>query len=207
MDNPSVIERVAGRAVVLRGADIDTDRIMPARFLKAISFEGLQRHLFHDDREAATAKGLTHPLDEPGAAGARILICNTNFGCGSSREHAPQAVSRWGFKLVLAESFAEIFAGNALAIGLVCATASIADVRAAMAAVEDEAGVALTVDLRAQTARFDGQPAWPITLPPSARQAWLSGAWDQTGLLLADYGEVERVEARLPYFRTTSRNA
>jgi 3-isopropylmalate/(R)-2-methylmalate dehydratase small subunit len=207
MTASSVIERVTGRAVVLRGADIDTDRIMPARFLKAVSFEGLERYVFVDDRAAAAARGLTHPLDVPSAVGAQIVVCNTNFGSGSSREHAPQALLRWGFRVILAESFAEIFAGNSLAIGLVCVTVSAKDVSALMESVEQDPGTSLTVDLRAQTASLAGRPSCPITLPAASRQAWLSGEWDVTASLLADYLEVERVEARLPYLRTTSRNA
>ena len=207
MTASSVIERVTGRAVVLRGADIDTDRIMPARFLKAVSFEGLEQHVFEDDRAADKVRGTTHPLDAPTAAGARILIVNTNFGCGSSREHAPQALFRRGFHAVIGESFSDIFAGNALAIGLVCVSASSEAIAALMTAVEQDPGASLTIDLRAETAGIDGQRHWPITLPDSARQALLSGEWDATGLLLADYFEVERVEARLPYLRTTSRNA
>ena len=209
MTAPSVIERVTGRAVVLRGADIDTDRIMPARFLKAVSFEGLERHLFEDDRAADTA----HPLDRPTAAGATILIVNTNFGCGSSREHAPQALRRWGFRAIIGESFSDIFAGNALAIGLVCVSASREAIAAVMEAVEHDSNATVTVDVRAETASVAAlrtRPRyveWPITLPSAAKQALLSGEWDATGLLLADYFEVERVEARLPYLRTTSRNA
>jgi len=203
----SVIAHVTGRAVVLRGADIDTDRIMPARFLKAVSFEGLEQHLFEDDRAAAAAAGQAHPLDAPGAAGAKVLVCNTNFGSGSSREHAPQALLRWGFGAVIAESFAEIFAGNALAIGLVCVTASADNVAAIMDGIEQDPAMTVTIDIRNETARLAGHPELPVTLPATARHAWLTGEWDATGLLLADYAEVERVEARLPYLRTTSRNA
>lgn len=207
MTMPSVIEQVTGRGVCVRGADIDTDRIMPARFLKAVSFEGLEQHLFADDRIAAAATGIAHPLDRPGAAGARVLLANANFGCGSSREHAPQALFRWGFRAIIAESFAEIFAGNSLAIGLVCATASAETVSALMAGVDEAPDSSLTVDLRSQTVDLAGQPAGSITLPATSRRAFLSGEWDATGWLLADYFEVERVEARLPYLRTTSRNA
>ena len=213
MTEPSTIERVTGRAVVLRGADIDTDRIIPARFLKSVSFEGLERAVFADDRAADKARGVTHPLDAPAAAGARVLLVSTNFGCGSSREHAPQALFRWGFRAILGESFGDIFAGNALAIGLVCASAPGDAIAAMMSAVDQDPGTTLTIDVRAETAGPEGsdaktgRPRWPIALPASAKQALLSGEWDVTGLLLADYFEVERVEARLPYLRTTSRNA
>ncbi|NQW05106.1 MAG: 3-isopropylmalate dehydratase small subunit [Acidobacteria bacterium] len=204
MSEDSVVERVAGRVVVLRGADVDTDRIMPARFLKAVTFEGLEQHLFADDRAANRARGDVHPLDEAAAGGAKILLVNSNFGCGSSREHAPQALFRWGFRAIVAESFAEIFAGNSLTIGLVCVTVP-ADV---MATLMQDAGVkVLTIDLRAQTLAVPGVALWPITLPEASRMAWLSGEWDATALLLADYDEVAKVDARLPYLRTTSRNA
>ena len=202
MSADSVIERIEGPTLALRGSDVDTDRIMPARFLKAVTFDGLERHLFSDDRAAARARGEVHPLDAPTAADAVILLANSNFGCGSSREHAPQALYRWGFRAVVAESFAEIFAGNARTIGLPCVTASPEAVASLMAV----AGGAVTIDLRAGRIASGGA-SWPIVLPETDRQAWLSGEWDATGLLLADYAEVERVEARLPYLRTTSRNA
>jgi 3-isopropylmalate/(R)-2-methylmalate dehydratase small subunit len=200
---PSAVTHITGRALVLRGADIDTDRIMPARYLKAVTFEGLERHLFADDRIAANG---AHPFDAPTAAGASVLIANTNFGCGSSREHAPQALYRWGVRVVLAESFGEIFAGNSLAIGLVCATASAEAVAALMARVDEDPATGIHVDIAASVVS-DGDTTWPISLPASSRHAWLSGEWDATGLLLANYAEVERVDGRLPYLRTTSRNA
>jgi 3-isopropylmalate/(R)-2-methylmalate dehydratase small subunit len=207
VSGPSIIEQVTGRAVVLRGADIDTDRIMPARFLKAISFEGLERHLFEDDRAAERARGAVHPLDRPAASGARVLLVNSNFGCGSSREHAPQGLCRFGFRAVVGESFSEIFAGNALAIGLVCMTASTEAIAALMTGLDQNPAATLAIDVRAETVAIEGDKAWPAALPAPAKQALLSGEWDATGLLLADYFEVERVEAGLPYLRTTSRNA
>ena len=212
MSGPSIIEQVTGRAVVLRGADIDTDRIMPARFLKAISFDGLERHVFEDDRAADRTRGATHPLDASTAAGARVLLVNSNFGCGSSREHAPQGLYRWGFRAVVAESFSEIFAGNALAIGLVCVSAPSEAVAELMAVVDQNPDASVTVDVREETVAIPAsstRPSYsaPATLPAPSKQALLSGEWDATGLLLADYFEVERVEARLPYLRTTSRNA
>jgi 3-isopropylmalate/(R)-2-methylmalate dehydratase small subunit len=205
--NTSAITRLDGRAVVLRGSDIDTDRIMPARFLRAITFTGIETHLFADDRAAARSAGGVHPLDAPGAAGATILFTQANFGCGSSREHAPQALLRWGFRAVVAESFSPIFAGNALTIGLVCVSVSEHTMSALMPIAEQAPGVAFTVDLVARAMTLADGRTWDIALPESQRQAWLSGQWDATSLLLADYGEVERVEARLPYLRTTSRKA
>jgi 3-isopropylmalate/(R)-2-methylmalate dehydratase small subunit len=203
----SVVSQVTGRAVVLRGADIDTDRIMPARFLKAITFEGIERHLFADDRAALKAESVVHPLDAPDATGASVLLVQSNFGCGSSREHAPQALLRWGFRVVVAESFSPIFAGNALAIGLVCVSVSPDVMQTLMAASESASGTEYVVDLDARTIRMGRDGTWPIALPEAQRQAWLSGEWDATGLLLANYEDVERVDARLPYLRTTDRNA
>ncbi len=217
--NTSAITRIDGRAVVLRGSDIDTDRIMPARFLRAITFSGIEAHLFADDRAAARAAGTSHPLDVPGAAGATILLTQANFGCGSSREHAPQALLRWGFRAVVAESFSPIFAGNALTIGLVCVTASPQVIAELMRIAEATPDATFSVDLEclrltcrskwSPGALAPGTDTWAeaLVLPESQRQAWLTGQWDATGLLLADYADVDRVEARLPYLRTTSRNA
>jgi 3-isopropylmalate/(R)-2-methylmalate dehydratase small subunit len=130
------IQIVEGRALPIRGVDMDTDRIMPARFLKSITFEGLEQHVFEDDRRAATRSGQVHPFDDPTFQGASILLANRNFGSGSSREHAPQGLNRWGIRAVVAESFAEIFFGNSLMIGLACVTASARDVEALMSLVE-----------------------------------------------------------------------
>ncbi len=203
----SAIHEVAGRAVVLPGADIDTDRIMPARFLKAITFDGLEQHLFADDRAAAVRAGRRHPLDGAGAGGARILVTQSNFGCGSSREHAPQALSRWGFRAIIAESFSPIFAGNALSIGLVCATVAPADLASVMGMVSAVPATTLEINLDTLMLSAEGGPAWPLTLRDDQRHALMSGQWDGTGLLLDNYAEVERVDARLPYLRTTARNA
>jgi 3-isopropylmalate/(R)-2-methylmalate dehydratase small subunit len=190
------IERVEGRAVVLRGDDIDTDRIMPARFLRAVSFDGLERHLFEDDRAAATAE--PHPLDRPAASGASVLIVNRNFGCGSSREHAPQAIARRGFRAVVGESFAEIFFSNATALGMPCVTAARGAIEALMTACERTPGTVVGVDLAGLTVHV-GDACWPVTMPAPAREAFLAGTWDATALLTADFDEVRAVEARLPY--------
>lgn len=198
MANASRIEKVAGRAIPVRGNDMDTDRIIPARFLKAVSFDGLEQHVFEDDRAALRARGETHPFDRPEYAGAKVLLGNGNFGCGSSREHAPQAIRRWGIGAVVAESFAEIFFGNSLAIGLPCLTASPADMARVMEAVEGRPATEWTVDIR-HGRLTGGSLSVPVALPAAARDALLSGDWDATGLLLADYDDVERVAARLPY--------
>jgi 3-isopropylmalate/(R)-2-methylmalate dehydratase small subunit len=194
--------QVTGRLLVLPGTDIDTDRIMPARFLKAITFTGLEQHVFADDRAAARASGQVHPFDEPAHAGASILVAGPNFGCGSSREHAPQALQRWGIQAVVSPSFAEIFAGNATTIGLICAGIT-PDAYAVIA--RDPAGE-WHLDLDHLTLSR-GTHQLPLQLPDSRRHALRSGEWDATGLLLDRYDEVMRVDARLPYFFTASKNA
>ncbi len=191
------ISRIEGTAIVLRGRDIDTDRIMPARFLKAVTFEGLEHHVFEDDRAEASRRGDQHVFDNPGRRAARILLAGANFGCGSSREHAPQALYRWGLRAVVAESFAEIFAGNSLMLGLVCVTAAASDLDCLRAAAADETAT-VTIDLDALTATAPGVTV-PISLPESTRQALITGEWDATGLLLDRYDDVRALAARLPY--------
>src|SRR3977135_4230950 len=145
------VETIEGRALPMRGEDIDTDRIMPARFLKSITFEGLEKHLFAAARLAATRAGQVHPFDERKFQGASILLVNRNFGSGSSREHAPQGLRRLGIRAVVGESFAEIFFGNSLMIGLACVTAATKDVEAMMALVERDPAATLRIDLKAGT--------------------------------------------------------
>ena len=196
MSGSSRIERVTGRAVVLRGNDVDTDRIIPARFLRAITFEGLERHLFADDRKHAADQGVTHPFDLAAHRAATVLIVNTNFGCGSSREHAPQAIARWGIQAIVGESFGEIFAGNSLAIGLPCLHAAREDVERLMALVEERPSTVIDIDIRNGTLQADDRTIH-MTLPAAARDALISGHWNATELLLENYDEVERVAARL----------
>jgi 3-isopropylmalate/(R)-2-methylmalate dehydratase small subunit len=195
------ITRVEGTALPMRGDDIDTDRIMPARFLRAVTFEGLEQHLFEDERAGSAAgsrAGSQHPFDDPRYRGASILLVNRNFGCGSSREHAPQGLHRLGIRAVVGESFSEIFFGNAFIIGVPCVTASPGDVRQLMERVEKQPDAKLRVDLEAGTCEVDGFRC-AVSLPAHARDAFVTGAWDTTGLLLDRYGEVDAVADRLPY--------
>jgi 3-isopropylmalate/(R)-2-methylmalate dehydratase small subunit len=194
------IRRVEGTAVAVAGHDIDTDRIMPARFLKAISFEGLERHVFEDDRAAAGRQGGRHPFDDPRFAGASVLVVNRNFGCGSSREHAPQGLRRWGIEAVVGESFSEIFFGNAVAIGMPCLTVESEDAAWLIADVERDPRAQTVVDVQAQTITRSGRTL-PARLPKPAQEAFLSGDWDATGQLLSAAAETEAVAARLPYVR------
>ena len=152
MANDARIVTVAGRGIPLTGNDIDTDRIIPARFLRSITFEGLEEYVFGDDRK----QDPNHAFNQPAYAGAKILLVNKNFGCGSSREHAPQAIARWGIGAVIGESFAEIFFGNGVAIGLPCATMAQADVQALMEIVRKDPATELTLDLEAQVVRAGG---------------------------------------------------
>jgi 3-isopropylmalate/(R)-2-methylmalate dehydratase small subunit len=194
------VRQVGGRAIPLRGDNIDTDRIIPARFLKAITFEGLQDHLFEDDRKQLAAEGRTHPIADPTFAGATILLVNANFGCGSSREHAPQAIRRSGIRAIVGESFSEIFFGNSVALGMPCVSADHQTLEALMRLVEASPEIELAVDLD-RMAVGAGTQTFPIALPAAAREAFLDGSWDATGLLLDRFEEVERVASRLPYLQ------
>ena len=192
------ISKITGRALPMRGNDIDTDRIIPARYLTAVTFDGLERHVFEDDRKSAGGPYNRHPFDVSHFQGAAVLLVNANFGCGSSREHAPQALQRWGIQVVIGESFAEIFFGNSGMIGMPCVTASAADVAALMDLAEREPATEFAVDLVAGSCRA-GALTVPIGLPPKMLEAFTSGAWDTTGMLLDRFDEVQATAKRLPY--------
>ena len=192
------ITSITGRGLTVPGNDIDTDRIIPARFLKAVTFDGLGEGLFADARKAITAAGQIHPLDDPRFRGAQILLSGANFGCGSSREHAPQAIRKFGFNAVIAESYAEIFFGNSTTIGLACVSADRVDIARIAAAIEADSAVEVTVDLVANEIRFGGQKA-PLTLRDSARDALINGRWDSIGELLDGREAVLATAGRLPY--------
>jgi len=187
------IATIEGRGLPLAGHDIDTDRIIPARYLRAVTFDGLEHHVFEDDRKAAP-----HPFDDPRFQGASVLVVHSNFGCGSSREHAPQALHRWGINVVVGESFAGIFFGNSVMLGLPCVTAAPADVEALMALVERNPQTPIRIDLESGTCQA-GDLRASVSLPAGSRDAFLSGAWDTTGLLLDRYDEVNATASRLPY--------
>ena len=189
------VSEIVGRGIPVRGEDIDTDRIIPARHLRSITFDGLERFLFEDDRK--DTRGV-HPFDDERYRGGTVLLVNRNFGCGSSREHAPQAIQRWGIRAIVGESFSDIFFGNAAVIGLPCATASRADLDALMTAVENTPSTGLTVDLERMVCEY-GSTRFSIGMPPNTRDAFLSGAWDTTGMLLERFDEVREIAAALPY--------
>jgi 3-isopropylmalate/(R)-2-methylmalate dehydratase small subunit len=187
--------------VVVRGDDIDTDQIIPARFLAAITFEGLGEHAFQDlrFRPDGTPKG--HPFDDRRYAGAEILIVNRNFGCGSSREHAPQALVRWGIRALVGESFAEIFFGNCVALGVPAVCARREDLLRLMDAVELDPAQPLALDLERMTLASPRVGAIPVEMPAGARRELLDGTWDATRALLVARAEIARTAARLPYLR------
>ena len=194
------IRQISGRGLPLRGHDIDTDRIMPARFLRAVSFEGLEAHVFEDDRAADPA----HPFNDPRYAGAAILLVNANFGCGSSREHAPQGLARAGIRALVGESFSEIFRGNAAMIGLPCFEAERASIERLQALAEDAPQTVLDVDVATGRLRAGGLGSDTIlsaTLPVALRDAFLSGQWNPTVTLLERFEDVRAVADRLPYLR------
>ena len=186
------VSEIRGTALPVRGDDIDTDRIIPARFLKSVSFEGLEHHLFEDERDR------DHPVCNPAYGSARVMLVNANFGCGSSREHAPQAIYRQGIRAVIGQSFSEIFFGNSLALGMPCPSASREALESLMAAVEADPSTEIAVDLRSMRVTAHGR-SYDVTLPSAARDAFLDGSWDATGLLLDEYDAVREVAARLPY--------
>jgi 3-isopropylmalate/(R)-2-methylmalate dehydratase small subunit len=185
---------VTGRGLPLRGDDLDTDRIMPARFLRAVTFEGLERHVFEDDRAANPR----HAFNDPRYAGASILVVNRNFGCGSSREHAPQGLARYGITAIVGESFSEIFLGNAAVLGMPCFTAAPADIGALQSLIEraPETEITAQVDAGAITA---GSLRLQGAMPAALRDGFVSGQWNPTAMLLASYDDVRAVAARLPY--------
>jgi len=177
------ITSVTGRGVYVPGADIDTDRIIPARFMKCVTFDGLGEFAFYDVRKTEDGQDREHPLNDPRFKGASVLLTGPNFGCGSSREHAPQALYRFGFRTVIAESFAEIFFGNCTTLGIPCVIATADQIKTLAAAVEANPALEITVDVDKLTVSY-GDQSFPATTTDSARDALISGKWDASGELL-----------------------
>jgi len=192
------ITSVAGRGVSVPGNDIDTDRIIPARFMKCVSFDGLGEFVFFDVRKNADGSNKPHPLNEARFQGASILISGANFGCGSSREHAPQAIQKYGFRAIIAENFAEIFFGNSTTLGIPCASAARVDIQKLVTAVEADPQLEVVVDVAAQQVRFGGQTI-QAAIRASARDALINGRWDAIGELLDGREAVKVTAAKLPY--------
>lgn len=195
------ITSVAGRPIPLRGNEIDTDQIIPARFMTAVTFDGMGQHAFQDLRfDPNDGRQLDHPMNDPKyeAKGPRVAIVNKNFGCGSSREHAPQALWRWGIHAIVGESFADIFFNNCVSMGIPCVEASEGDVHGLMEAVEADPAHDLTVDLETMTVQFKGQ-RYDVKTYDGARHRLRTGTWDATGLLVDALEDVKKTAANLPY--------
>ena len=190
----SSVSRVRGQALPVRGNDMDTDRIIPARFLKALTFQGLGNHVFEDDRQLMSE----HPFSDPRYVHATVLLVNENFGSGSSREHAPQALKRWGIAVCLGQSFSDIFQGNALAIGLPCATVGRDDIEFLMRSVENTPDITLLISISKLSVKCHGRKV-SLAIPGPIRKALLDGNWDPASMLLEEFSQVRAVAERLPY--------
>jgi len=189
------IDRAAGRGCVLRGNDIDTDRVIPARYLMCVTFDGLGEFAFEDDRKEA--KG-NHALDDERFDGASILVVESNFGCGSSREHAPQALMRYGFNAFVGVSFGEIFSGNCTANGLICARLSAEDVSRLMESVELDPSQEIAIDVEAKTVTSKAG-MMQAEIPEGVRNQLLEGTWHATGVLLDAVDQIDATAGALPY--------
>lgn len=192
------ITSVRGRAVPVPGDDIDTDRIIPARYMKCVTFDGLGEYVFYDVRKNEDGSDRNHPLNDERFAGASILLAGNNFGCGSSREHAPQAIYRAGFRGIVAEGYAEIFFGNATQLGMPCVTAAGPDLDQLRAAVEADPDLEVAIDLEKQEVRF-GSETIPGRIREGARSVFLEGKWDPLQDLLEGAPKVDAVASRLAY--------
>ena len=190
---------VTGRAVFIPGADIDTDRIIPARFMKCITFDGLGEFAFYDVRFDEHGHKTAHPLNDPRFAGASILLAGLNFGCGSSREHAPQSLRKYGFNGIVAESFAEIFFGNSTTLAMPCVIASTSALAALREAVESDPATRVTIDVSALRVRSSTGLDFPVSMPESAREALVSGRWDPIQELLDNVPAIHAKAVELHY--------
>ena len=195
----SKITHVTGTAIPVRGNDIDTDRIIPARYLKEPTFSRMGEYPFFDERFDAQGKPKPHPFNDPKYRGGSVLLVNKNFGCGSSREHAPQALYRFGIRAVVGESFAAIFAGNCVVMGLPTVTVHERDIAELMQAVESNPQAGFTLNLEAKTLTCSTGEIVPVDLPDSTRIALLEGSWDSTTMLHANLGKVKKLADTLPY--------
>lgn len=196
----SNIKLISGRGVPLVGNDIDTDRIIPARFLRSVTFDGLGEQVFADDRTQTNGQ---HPFDQAQYQGAEILVVNRNFGCGSSREHAPQALSKWGIKAIVGESFAEIFFGNCVALGIPCVVAATADVQRLQSRLADQTQESIAVNLEIMQVQFE-DTIIPVQMDEGSRKTFVTGSWDACGQLIAQAPQIRAVSAQLPYMAWSS---
>lgn len=193
------VKQVSGRAVFVPGADIDTDRIIPARFMKCVTFDGLGEFAFYDARFDEQGNKTSHPLNDPRFESASILVAGVNFGCGSSREHAPQSLRKFGFNAVIAESFAEIFFGNSTTLAMPCVTAANADITTLRNAIEANPQLEVTIDVDALEVRTSDGHTFPVQMPDSARDALISGRWDPIQELLDNDAAIQSRAKELGY--------
>ena len=196
---PVKINRIKGKIIPLRGNDLDTDRIIPARFLKCVSFDGLGEHAFEDDRKGDKSKGVLHPFDNPLYHKAKILVVNKNFGCGSSREHAPQALKRSGIQAIIGESFAEIFFGNCLALGIPCLTLGEKEIAEIQLMGEQKPAEEVSVNISGLSLNKGKKMLYTLVMEGTVQEQFLSGNWDVTGLLLENKTFIKETASRLPY--------
>lgn len=194
--NDKIVEKISGTAVPLRGDDIDTDRIIPARYLRCVTFDGLGEHAFEDDRK----QDPDHPFNQERFDGAAILIVGHNFGCGSSREHAPQSLNKWGIKGVIGQSFAEIFFGNCNAMGMPCMTVDADTCETLFVAAEADPPPHFEIDVSGGTIRF-GDRSVQGDMPSGPRESFLAGTWSDTAVLLEAADQVDEVASNLPYIK------
>lgn len=192
------VERVTGTGIPVRGNDIDTDQVIPARFMKVITFDGLGEFAFFDQRFDDEDNEKDHPMNEERFRDASVMVVNANFGCGSSREHAPQALMRWGIDALIGESFAEIFAGNCLALGIPTVTADHETVSEIQAWTEANPDGDIEIDVADETVRYGDHEA-TVTVDEAQRRALVDGVWDTTALMRSNSGSVAETAAALPY--------
>jgi 3-isopropylmalate/(R)-2-methylmalate dehydratase small subunit len=194
------ISQIAGTGVYVPGDDVDTDRIIPARYMKCVTFDGLGEYAFYDERFDAQGGKKPHPLNDPRYNDASILLGGRNFGCGSSREHAPQALYRHGFRAVIAESFAEIFFGNSITLGMPCLVMDGRDIRALAVLIDEAPQTEINLDIAGgQVSMAD--VSFPAVLPDHAREALVNGRWDAIADLLEGRDDVRVTAEELPYMR------
>ncbi len=192
------INKIKGKAIPVLGNDIDTDRIIPARYLKCVTFDGLGEFAFYDERFDKNGHSLNHPLDDEKYKGGNILISNENFGCGSSREHAPQAIKRAGINAIIAESFAEIFFGNSVTLGIVCISLPKQDVNEIAKLIENNPDTEMEISVENETVKV-GNKIYKGSIPEGAKKAFLNATYDSLNELLQNMDKVREVEKNLPY--------